>query len=67
MWFHFNKPASRAAKKVQLTVHYKGACHIVDNVVCKVPTQGRLRKTQPMFVMTGRGNLQIENGVAVIS
>lgn len=63
-FFHFNKPASRAAGKPKITVHHAGVCHIVDNVVCSVPTKGRVRKTQPVFVMTGRGKLRIEKGTA---
>lgn len=53
-WFHYNKPASRMLGKTQITVHYDGKCHIVDNVICNVPTKGRHRKTQPYWVMCGK-------------
>lgn len=67
-FFHFNKPASQREGKPQVSVHFKGACHMVDNVVCDVPTVGRSRKTQPKFVMCGLAeNLEIKNGIATIS
>lgn len=66
-FFHFNKPATQKAKKIQVSVHYDKTCYIVDNVVCKVPTQGKLRKRQPRFVMSGKcKEFKIENGVAII-
>jgi hypothetical protein len=52
-WFHYNKPASRKARKPQLTLHWHGACHIIDNIFCGTPTYGKARKTQPFFVMQG--------------
>lgn len=67
-WFHYNKPESRKVGKPQITVHYNSACHVVDNISCEVPLKGRLRKTQPFWVMAGKANLiQIENGIAIIN
>lgn len=64
-FFHFNKPATLKAGKAQISVHYKDACHIVDNVSVAVPTRGRINKRQPKFVMIGDAhNLEIKNGVA---
>lgn len=65
-FFHYNKPASRSAGKPQITVHTGGKCIIVDNVECNVSTKGRVRKTQPMFVVCGKGNVVIKDNVAVI-
>jgi hypothetical protein len=66
-WFHYNKPASNSAKKPQITVHYKGACHVVDNVVCNVKTEGRIRNSQPRWVIAGKTkDIRFENGVAII-
>jgi len=65
-WFHYNKPKSLVEKKPQITVHYKGVCHIVDNIVCQAPTFGHLRKEQPRFVIKGKGELKIENNIAYI-
>lgn len=67
-WFHYNKPASRSAKRNKATIHYKGECLIVDNVVCNVPIAGRDRKTQPMWVLAGKAkDITIKDGVAIIT
>jgi hypothetical protein len=67
-FFHYNKPASLKTGKQQITVHYKGCCHIVDNIECEVPTKGRLRKTQPRFVIAGKcSNFIIQNNIGIIT
>jgi hypothetical protein len=33
----------------------------------RVRTFGRIRKTQPYFIMVGRGVVRIENGIAIIT
>lgn len=67
-WFHYNKPASRVANKPQITLHFNKTCHIIDNIECKVPTYGNIRKRQPYFVLKCNAyNIKIENGVAVIT
>jgi hypothetical protein len=67
-WFHYNKPASTKSGKPQITIHHKKSCIIVDNVICKVPTMGRIRKTQPRWVVAGKANdIKFENNVAIIS
>lgn len=53
-WFHYNKPASKSRGKPTITVHWDGVCYLVDNLFVHVPTQGRIRKTQPYFVMAGK-------------
>lgn len=66
-WFHYNKPASAKRGRPQITVHYRGQCHIVDNIRCGVPTEGRLRQRQPRFVVAGRCSvMSVVGGVAVI-
>ncbi len=52
-FFHFNKPASRAAGKPRISVHYNKQCIIVDNVYCSVPTKGKIKQKQPQFVLAG--------------
>lgn len=52
-WLHYNKPASAKVGKPVITVHWRGACHLVPNVRCDVPTFGYIRATQPRFVMKG--------------
>jgi hypothetical protein len=67
-WFHYNKPASSSAGKPKITVHYKGVCHLCDNIVVNVPTHGHLRKNQPRFVIKGKcKNLKFENEIAIIN
>ena len=40
---------------------------MVDNVVCEVPTEGKVNKTQPYFVMQGKAvEVVIKNSVAYI-
>lgn len=53
-FFHFNKPETLRRGRPTISVHFKGACHLVDNIVCRVPTTGRVRNTSPKFVMTGK-------------
>lgn len=65
-WFHYNKPASAKSGKPQITLHWNGACNILDNIICKVPTSGRIRKKQPRWVIAGKGNVTIKDGVAEI-
>lgn len=67
-FFHFNKPATLAAKEVRISVHHAGICHIVNNIVCLTPTVGKIRKRQPRFIMTGKcRNISISNNTATIS
>ena len=66
-FFHYNKPKSKELKKVQISLHYDKTCYTVDNIVCDVPTKGRIAKTQPYWVMTGKAkDISIENNVAYI-
>jgi hypothetical protein len=46
-FFHYNKG------KKAMSVHYKGTCYIVNNVVCDVPCETKWRPTQPHLVMQG--------------
>lgn len=67
-FFHYNKPASIASKKPQISIHYKKQCLIVNNIVCNVNTYGHLKKIQPKFVMKGKcKSIDIKNGIAYIN
>jgi hypothetical protein len=67
-YFHFNKPSTQRAGSVKISVHYNDTCHIVDNVVCKVPTLGKINTRQPRFVMRGKcTKFAIKQGIAYIS
>ncbi len=52
-WYHYNKPASKAAGKPVLTVHYEDECQQVDKIYCKVATETHARKRQPFCVVRG--------------
>lgn len=66
-FYHYNKPASQAAKRPQISVHYKGVCHIVDNLQVFARSQGHINKRQPYFVMKGLGHVAIRDNVAIIT
>jgi hypothetical protein len=67
-FLHYNKPASLTARKTKWSVHYRGVCHIVDDIVCYVPTATRRRKRQPRGVVVGRAKtVVVKAGVATIS
>lgn len=55
-FFHYNKPASKLLGSHKLSFHTGKVCHIVDRVVCKVPTESRTNKRQPYVVMKGRAD-----------
>jgi hypothetical protein len=66
-FFHYNKPASKKAGKPRITVHLQGKCHLVENLDVHVPTYGRIRKTQPFFVMAGDANeWEIDGNVMIL-
>lgn len=67
-YFHYNKPATQRAGKIQVSIHIDKKCHIVDNVVCDVSTKGHLKKTQARFVMRGKCNdFEIKDNIAFLS
>lgn len=63
-FFHYNKPASAAARHPVLTVHWRGVCYQARSVVINVPTFTRERKQQPRLVVAGKAEYaKLENGV----
>ena len=65
-WFHYNKPASQRAGHSVMTVHHKGVCLCVRNIVCSVPVRSRERNAQPRVVMAGTGAVRIAGDTAYI-
>jgi len=66
-FYHYNKPASKKAGKPVISVHYHNKCFLVDNIFCNVFTHGRIRKSQPYFVMTGKAKeITIKDNVAYV-
>jgi len=53
-FYHYNKPASRAAKKPIMSVHFNKKCYIVDHIMCHVTSYTQHRKRQPYCVMKGK-------------
>lgn len=67
-FYHYNRTATARRGKPTLTVHWQGACHLVDNIVLQVPTAGRIRKTQPRVVIAGKArSMTVKNGVAILT
>ena len=36
-----------------MSIHWKGACYVVDNIICKVPCETKWNKRQPKLIMRG--------------
>lgn len=66
-YYHYNKPQSQKMGKPQISLHYNKTCYIVDNIVCNVPTFGYLKKTQPRFVVKGKGIVNFKDGIAYVN
>jgi len=67
-FLHYNKPASLKAGKPKITIHHRGKCHILDNVIINVPACGEIRKTQPRFVIAGMCNqFDIVDNVGILA
>ncbi len=51
-----------------LSIHYRGVCYKVENVVCNVPCESKWSRTQPNLVMRGfAGSVEIKDGVALVN
>lgn len=67
-FFHYNKPESKKQQKPVISLHYNKTCFLVENLVVNVPTHGRIRSTQPFFVMAGKAKeILIKDNIAYIS
>lgn len=54
-------------QKKKMSVHFKGQCHVVNDIQCNVPCETKWNTTQPNLIMRGFAKeLIIENGIAVI-
>lgn len=66
-FFHYNKPLSIKRGKPTISLHFDKKCHFVDNIVCNVPTEGKINKNQPKFVIRGKAaNIVIVDDIAKI-
>lgn len=67
-FYHYNKPLSKQKGKPVISIHYRGQCLMVDNLVCNVKTRGKIRNKQPYFVVVGKASkIEVNNGIAEIS
>lgn len=46
-FYHYYK------QKKAMSIHFKGTCSVIDNIVCKVHCETKWKKTQPQLVMQG--------------
>lgn len=67
-WFHYNKPASKKAGRPKLTIHFRGKCQIVDEIICSRPTYTEERSQQPRCVVKGKTtSIEIDKGGGFIT
>lgn len=67
-FFHYNKPATKKAGKPVVSLHYKNQCILIENLICNVPIQSRVRERQPRLVMVGKSdNVIIKDKVGYIN
>lgn len=59
---HYNKPESKRRGVTIWTVHYKGQCHLAENVICSIPIKTKSRSSQPRGVMEGSAAELIQAG-----
>lgn len=46
-FYHFYK------QKGKMSVHFKGTCTVVEDIICRVPCETKWKSTQPRLVMQG--------------
>lgn len=55
-------------QKDKMSVHFRGRCHVVDEVACFVHAFSKRNKTSPRIVMQGWAEkVVITNGCAIVS
>jgi len=56
VWYHYNKPNKC------MTVHWRGKCLLVDEIVCLVPMETKTDQRQPHYVLRGwANNVRVKN------
>lgn len=60
-FYHFYKQYNK------MSVHFRGKCNIVDDIICEVSCETKWNRTQPKLVMRGYAKeVKIENNIAYI-
>lgn len=55
-------------QKKKMTVHFRGTCSVVDDIICNVSCNTKWKKTQPQLVMEGFcKEVVFEDGFAIIN
>lgn len=61
-FYHYFK-----AKK-KMSIHWRGSCHVVNDIICKVPCETKWRKRAPFLVMYGKAkSMELDGETAIIS
>ena len=47
-FYHYHRHGEK-----KMSVHFRGKCTLVDDVVCNLPCESKWNKTQPKLVMRG--------------
>ena len=54
--------------KKAMSIHFKGACYVVDDIKCGVPCETKWNRRQPYLVMRGYAHdVKIISGVAYVT
>lgn len=60
-FYHYYK------QKGKMSIHFRGACMVADNIECRVPCETKWNDRQPNLVMRGfASDVTIKNGTAII-
>lgn len=49
--------------KGKMSVHFRDACYVVNDIICEVPCETKWNKTQPNLVMRGFANRLVIDSV----
>lgn len=52
-FYHYNKPLSKQLGKTMWSVHFRGKCHMVENIACFATGFSKTNKRQPYAVIQG--------------
>lgn len=60
-FYHYYK------QKKLMSVHFRGKCHVVKDIICERPCETKYNKRQPFLTMQGFANdVIIKNNQAII-
>ncbi len=66
-FYHYNKPASLKYNLPKLSLHFQNKCHILNKIICHVPTYSHNQKRQPRVIIKGNAReIKIVDNIATI-